>query len=145
MCVIIRNAEERDIVCMAELDNLCFTVPWSLQSFEQEIKDNDKAFYLIAESEGAVIGYAGLWRILNEGHITNVAVHPDFRQSGIGEKLVSELIEESKMHGTERFTLEVRISNDAAISLYTKLHFEPAGIRKKYYEDNGEDALIMWR
>jgi ribosomal-protein-alanine acetyltransferase len=145
MDLIVRQAEERDIKPMAEMDVLCFTAPWSEDSFAKEIRENHLAFYIVAETQGRMVGYAGLWRIIDEGHITNVAVHPDFRRRGVGEALVSVLLTHTMENGITDHTLEVRVSNEAAISLYTKFGFEPAGLRKNYYEDNGEDAIIMWR
>jgi len=145
MDLIIRQAEERDIRPMAEMDILCFSAPWSEVSFRKEIKENPLAFYVVAEISGRMVGYAGLWSIVDEGHITNVAVHPDFRRKGIGEALISVLLNHTIEKGIRSHTLEVRASNDPAISLYKKFGFEPAGLRKNYYEDNGEDAIIMWR
>ncbi|MGI6730353.1 MAG: ribosomal protein S18-alanine N-acetyltransferase [Anaerovoracaceae bacterium] len=144
MCLLIRKAEEKDIRRMAEIDELCFAVPWSFPSFEHEIKNNKLAFYVVAEVKGVVVGYAGLWIIVDEGHITNVAVHPDYRQKNIGEGLLTVLIAATRDLGATCYTLEVRPSNHAAISLYKKLGFKECGFRKNYYEDNNEDALIMW-
>ncbi|NLP31423.1 MAG: ribosomal protein S18-alanine N-acetyltransferase [Clostridiales bacterium] len=145
MNCIVRLAEERDIDALAKLDSLCFTLAWSRSSFEFEIKENLKAIYLVADYKGKIIGYGGIWIILDEGHITNIAVHPDFRNMGIGAKLLTDLIELSERRGANKQTLEVRVSNYPAISLYNKLGFKTAGKREKYYEDNGEDALILWR
>ncbi len=145
MNLVVRQAEEKDIKIMAEMDVLCFSAPWSELSFEKEIKENHLAFYIVAEINERVVGYAGLWCIVDEGHITNVAVHPDFRRKGIGEALVSVLLEHTTEIGLLSHTLEVRASNDPAIALYSKFGFEAAGVRKNYYEDNGEDAIIMWR
>ena len=145
MDLIIRQAEERDIKPMAEMDILCFSAPWSEESFEKEIRDNRLAFYIVAEIGGVMVGYAGLWCIVEEGHITNVAVHPDYRRKGVGEALVGVLLSHTIENGILSHTLEVRESNQAAISLYTKFGFEPAGVRKNYYADNNEDAIIMWR
>lgn len=145
MDLIVRQAEERDIKPMAEMDILCFSAPWSEESFEKEIMENRMAFYIIAEIDDRMVGYAGLWCIVDEGHITNVAVHPDFRRKGIGEAMLSVMLDHTVKNGILSHTLEVRASNAPAISLYSKFGFEPAGIRKNYYEDNGEDAIIMWR
>ncbi|HWQ80294.1 MAG TPA: ribosomal protein S18-alanine N-acetyltransferase, partial [Anaerovoracaceae bacterium] len=143
MDLMVRQAEIRDIKPMAEMDVLCFTAPWSEESFDKEIRENHMAFYIVAEIGGRMVGYAGLWRVLDEGHITNVAVHPDFRRRGIGEALISVLLSHTIENGILSHTLEVRASNNPAISLYLKFGFEPAGFRKNYYEDNGEDAIIM--
>lgn len=160
----IRVATEEDIDAMTELDATCFSAPWSRASFEAELTTNQLAWYLIAEElipsfedtedesygdahegrVGLLIGYAGLWAIEDEGHITNVAVHPDYRRMGLGSILVDMLIAQTRKEGLRRFTLEVRVSNRAAISLYEKFGFVSAGIRKGYYEDNNEDAMIMW-
>ena len=145
MDLIVRLAEERDIIPMAQMDILCFSAPWSEESFRKEITENRLAFYIVAEISGRMVGYAGLWGIVDEGHITNVAVHPDFRRKGIGEALITVLLSHTRENGILSHTLEVRASNEAAISLYSKFGFKPAGLRKNYYEDNGEDAIIMWR
>ncbi|MGN0710657.1 MAG: ribosomal protein S18-alanine N-acetyltransferase [Anaerovoracaceae bacterium] len=143
--MIIRMAEEKDAAEMAALDKVCFADPWSEASFRQELTENDRAFYIAAEIEGKVVGYAGLWAILDEGHITNVAVSPDYRRKGIGRAIVGTLVEAAEENGLTSFTLEVRESNLPAQALYTEFGFEPAGLRKGYYLDNGENAVIMWR
>ncbi len=145
MDLIIRQAEEKDIQSMADMDRICFSVPWSKEAFEKEIHENHLALYVVAELEERMVGYAGLWRIVDEGHITNVAVHPDFRRRGIGEALVGVLLDYTLRDGIKSHTLEVRASNHRAISLYEKYGFRDAGRRKNYYEDNHEDAIIMWR
>lgn len=145
MRAIIRRAEERDIAAIAELDKLCFSISWSQNAYEQEIKWNDLALYLVAEEQDRIIGFAGLWAILEEGHVTNVAVHPDYRRRGLGEMLVAKLIAISEEKGIQQHSLEVRPSNRDAIALYHKFDFQEMGRRKSYYEDTGEDALIMWR
>ena len=143
--VQIRVADAGDIDAMTELDAICFSSPWSRASFEAELTTNRLAWYLVAEeAQGGIIGYAGLWAIEDEGHITNVAVHPDYRRKHLGSILVGMLIEQTKNAGLKRFTLEVRVSNRAAIDLYEKFGFVSAGVRKGYYEDNNEDAMIMW-
>jgi len=143
--LLIRTANKDDVKPIAELENLCFTLPWSEHSFFEEITGNKVARYAVAEREGSIIGYAGIWLVTDEGHITNVAVHPDFRRKGVAKGLVSSLIEASSREGVCSYTLEVRISNKEAISLYKSLDFRECGVRREYYEDNSEDALIMWR
>lgn len=143
--VVIRKALLKDASSMAELDRICFTQPWSIQAFKEELNDSSAAFYLVAEVSGTIIGYVGQWEIVGEGHITNVAVHPGYRNLGIGTKMLGELISLSSKKGIGCHTLEVRKSNEEAISLYKKLGFKIAGIRKEYYADNLEDALILWR
>lgn len=145
MTGVIRKAESRDIAPMAYLDELCFSLPWSEQAFLQEIQGNELAFYIVAEQEGRIIGYAGLWGILEEGHITNIAVHPEFRRKGLGKLLLTALMEHTQDQGITKYTLEVRRSNFGAIALYHQMGFQTVGLRARYYEDNDEDALIMWR
>ncbi|HHX14473.1 MAG TPA: tRNA (adenosine(37)-N6)-threonylcarbamoyltransferase complex dimerization subunit type 1 TsaB [Clostridiales bacterium] len=144
--VVLRQATDKDAARMAELDELCFSRPWSRRSFDAELAaDNQTALYLVLEANDRIIAYAGLWKIIDEGHITNVAVRPDRRRRGHGRQLVGELLRIAGTMGIESFTLEVRSSNLAAIKLYESFDFVVAGCRKEYYEDNGEDALIMWR
>ena len=143
--LIIRNAEERDVKEMAELDLICFADPWSEESFRNEILTNERAFYIAAEIDGKLAGYAGLWAILDEGHITNVAVSPEYRRKGVGKAIVGTLIEVAEENGLNSFTLEVRESNLPAQGLYEQFGFKSAGVRKGYYIDNGENAIIMWR
>ena len=116
-----------------------------VDEFLKEISENNIALYLVAEIAGQIVGYAGMWLIIDEGHITNVAVHPNFRRRHIGEAIVSVLLAEAQAEGITRQTLEVRVSNFAAQRLYEKFGFQACGIRKGYYEDNHEDAIIMWR
>lgn len=142
---VIRAAAPADAQQMAALDKICFTVPWSLESFEQELTVNDKAIYIVAEIDGQLAGYAGMWQILDEGHITNVAVSPEHRRQGIAAAVLNTLIVEGGRRGISAFTLEVRASNMAAQELYRGFGFQSAGIRPGYYEDNKEAALIMWR
>ena len=142
---IIRPANINDVKPCAAMDEICFSLPWSEQSFFEEIVGNEIAQYIIAEAEGNVIGYAGIWAILDEGHITNIAVHPDFRRKGIARTLISALLEETGSNGVKAYTLEVRASNESAIALYKGLGFKHCGVRKKYYDDNDEDAVIMWK
>ena len=141
----IRIAREEDIESMAQLDKICFSAPWSKESFESEIVENARALYIVAIVDNELVGYAGMWGILDEGHITNIAVHPDHRRKHIGEALVSILAKTAEESGIDKLTLEVRKSNEPAKALYKKLGFEAKGLRKGYYEDNNEDAIIMWR
>lgn len=145
MKVTIRKATVKDATAMAALDQACFTLPWSNEAFRREFDDNNMAFYLVAAVSESIIGYVGLWWIMGEGHITNFAVHPGYRRQGVGERLLAQLIVISKEKGIDKHTLEVRASNEAAINLYKKFEFKISGIRKEYYSDNLEDALILWR
>lgn len=141
----VRQAAVDDANHMTALDKICFAVPWSRDDFVKELTDNTLALYMVAESRGALIGYAGLWCIADEGHITNVAVHPSFRRCGVAGELLSTLMAEAENRaGICAFTLEVRISNEAGIKLYEGFGFVEAGRREGYYSDNKEDAVIMW-
>jgi len=128
-----------------EVDSLSFTIPWSRPSFENETLQNDFARYVVAVDRGKVIGYAGVWIIAGEGQITNIAVHPDFRGKGTACKMLEALIDICVCESVSDMTLEVRKSNLAAINLYKKHGFVQEGIRKQFYADNKEDALIMWK
>ncbi|MBS6207783.1 MAG: ribosomal protein S18-alanine N-acetyltransferase [Firmicutes bacterium] len=143
--LIVRRAEARDAEAIAELEKVCFSQPWSYESIYHDVAENKLSFYLAAETEGKVIGYAGIWNIAGEGHITNVAVSPEYRRKGVGDALMEVMLKVTEESGVLSHTLEVRKSNAGALRLYEKHGFKIAGERKGYYEDNGEDALIMWR
>lgn len=140
----IEKMTKEDIDGILEVENSSFSVPWTRGSFEGEIK-NSRANYLVAKIDEKIVGYVGVWIILDEGHITNVAVHKDYRSQKIGDKLVSEIINLCKEKNVVSITLEVRSSNTIAQNLYKKYGFTFAGIRKEYYSDNKEDALLMWK
>ena len=144
--MVIRRAGEADCAIIAELEKICFPHdPWSYDSVYSDIVLNDRTVYLVAEDEGEIIAYGGLWKIFDEGHITNIAVVPGRRREHIGEKLVGELIDLTRAEGISNWTLEVRADNDPAIALYEKLGFRSVGLRKGYYEYDGMDAVIMWK
>lgn len=128
-----------------KIDALSFPTPWSRESFERELEINKFAKYVVARKDGIVIGYAGMWLILDEGHITNIAVHPEYRKIGAGNLLLEALIEICRIESANSLTLEVRKSNLVAQNLYKKYGFLEQGIRKGYYGDNKEDAVIMWK
>ncbi len=140
----IFKMEANDIDDICEVEKLSFKTPWSKSSFIGELS-NEMAKYYVAKIEDKVIGYGGMWLVMDEAHITNIAVHPDYRTRKIGEKLLEALIEESKKNNIEKMTLEVRPSNEAARGLYKKHGFSDFGIRKGYYPDTGEDGIIMWK
>lgn len=127
------------------IDKLSFKIPWSRESFLRELETNDNAHYIVLFNDDKLIGYAGIWLILDEGHITNVAVHPAYRTQGAGTRLMDALIEICHKNNIISMTLEVRKSNTDALSLYKKYDFVEEGVRKFYYADNKEDAIIMWK
>lgn len=127
---------------ITEIENQSFSHPWSRFAFEREL-ENSVADYTVAVLDGEVVAYGGMWHILDEGHITNIAVRQDMRRKGIGDALVANMLQKGREKGIGAFTLEVRVSNTGAQALYKKHGFESVGIRKKYYPD-GEDAMIFW-
>ncbi|AEE90690.1 MAG: ribosomal protein S18-alanine N-acetyltransferase [Tepidanaerobacter acetatoxydans] len=135
----------KDLDDVMEVERQCFTTPWSRYSFACELTDNQFSHYIVVRHIGKVIGYAGMWIILDEAHVTNVGVLPEYRGKGIGELLMRSLMAAAKNHGATKMTLEVRKTNYIAQNLYSKLGFEPVGIRRGYYMDDGEDAIIMWK
>lgn len=143
--VVIDPMRVRDLSEILKIERLSFTTPWSRGAFLSELLENDRAYYLVARSGERPVGYIGVWIIAGEGHITNVAVHPDFRRSGVGTRLLTAIGDLAREKGATRLTLEVRRSNAGAQRLYVALGFESAGIRRAYYRDNNEDAIIMWK
>jgi len=141
----IRKMVSRDIDQVLEVENLSFPNPWSRGTFEVELQENLFAHYFVVVQDETIVGYAGMWMILDEAHVTNIAIHPDFRGLRFGKKLVCELIVQAFKLGGKQITLEVRVSNLIAQKLYKDLGFYEAGIRKGYYSDNNEDAIVMWK
>ncbi|MEW5762805.1 MAG: ribosomal protein S18-alanine N-acetyltransferase [Bacillota bacterium] len=127
-----------------EIEASSFPTPWPRQTFEFEVLYNELAEYVVAVEGGRVVAYGGMWLVLDEAHVTNVAVHPAYRGRHIGRALMLELIRRARARGATRMTLEVRPSNTVARNLYKSLGFVEKGVRKKYYQDNKEDAIIMW-
>lgn len=142
--ITIRRMTLADAPGVHAVEAATFAIPWSLQSFEEEMTRNACARYLVAETEtGEIVGFAGVWIVIDEGHITNIAVREDYRGQGIGKRLTEELMQYAANLGVVYMTLEVRRSNLTAQHLYTSHGFIQVGVRKKYYEDNGEDAFFM--
>ena len=139
-----REIKEEDIEDILEIEEEAFTTPWSEEAFKSEIKNN-LAHYLVVEIDGRIVGYGGVWLIIDEAHITNIAVLQEYKGKGIGNKILMGLIKYSTKLGIKNMTLEVRESNFVARRLYEKHGFVSYGIRPKYYIDDNEDAIIMWR
>lgn len=131
-----------DVDAVHAIEEACFKTPWSKTSFLREVTENACARYMVVRENGVAIAYAGVWFVLDEGHITNIAVHPDKRGMGYGEMVTRAMIQLAADSGMNWMTLEVRRSNMVAQNLYHKLNFIDVGYRKRYYENN-EDALIM--
>lgn len=132
---------------VVSIENSCFNTPWTKTSFLKEIETNKFALYFVAinDQDNKVLGYGGMWHVINEGHITNIAVSPAYRNQGVASKILNKLIQVAKEKQMIGLTLEVRVSNNIAKNLYIKHGFILEGLRKEYYEDNREDALIMWK
>lgn len=148
--VVIEPMRVRDLPDILEIERHSFPTPWSRGAFLSELLENERAYYLVArlpgaEARGKPVGYIGIWIVIDEGHITNVAVHPDYRSRGVGRKLLVAIGELAGAKGASRLTLEVRRSNNGAQRLYQRLGFEGTGVRPGYYRDNDEDAIIMWK
>lgn len=144
MDVHIRLASVEDVKALHQIELHSFTLPWSEEALHNELSKNRFAHYTIIEYEGEIVGYCGVWIIVDEAHITNIAILPEYRGKGLGEKLLWAVMQLARQSGALTMTLEVRLSNEPARFLYEKLGFEPGGVRKNYYADNQEDALVMW-
>ena len=142
--MIIRKLESRDAESLGKLAQEAFTMPWSVNAFAALAEDKNSIFF-VAEEDGQVIGGCGLTHILDEGDIHNVMVASAYRGRGIAAMMMEALLKEGQKQGINAFTLEVRVSNAAAIRMYEKLGFVSEGIRPKFYEKPVEDALIMWK
>ena len=140
--IIYRRMTLEDVPQVHEIELKTFHTPWSYQSFVDEMTTNKCARYIVAEEDGKILGYAGAWLVFDEGHITNIAVDEAARGRGIGTMVTQALMQYAANMGVQYMTLEVRKSNLVAQGLYKKLGFIELGVRKRYYEDNGEDAYL---
>ena len=140
-----------DVPVVAAIDQLSFPTPWSERTYRQELRENPAAYLYVAERQTKqsvypeIIGYVGFWFIVDEVHISTIAVHPNWRHQGIGKSILEYALEQANRLGAELATLEVRESNKAAIELYRQFGFELRGRRTGYYVDNDEDALVMFK
>lgn len=145
---VLRPMVLDDIPQVVAIEKKSFPTPWSPYAFTCELCDNHFAHYLVvvpADDSSTVAGYGGLWLIVDEAHITNIAVAPAYRGQSLGESLMQGLIQLALSKRAVRMTLEVRVSNKIAQNLYEKIGFKAAGIRPGYYMDTNEDAIIMWK
>jgi ribosomal-protein-alanine N-acetyltransferase len=137
-----------DLEYVLEIDRLSFSLPWPASAYHYELNENPRSLLYVAEAaqpdgNGRVVGMVVVWMVLDEGHIANIAVHPEYRSRGIGRRLLVTALQEAIQKGARQATLEVRLSNIAAQNLYRQFGFDVAGSRPHYYRDNNEDALIM--
>jgi [ribosomal protein S18]-alanine N-acetyltransferase len=140
----LRRMEEGDIPGVCELEKLCFSHTWPEDSFKRELSNRSSVYYLVARQGNKLAGFIGAWLILDEVHVTTIAVDPVFRGMRIGDMLVWALFDRAMLKGCRWATLEVNENNAAACRLYESFGFKTIGRRSSYYGD-GEDALVMWR
>ena len=138
----VRTMEERDVPYVSKIENEIFSLPWSEKSFIDAACNPDN-IYLVCERTGEIAGYCGMWTVMGEGNVTNVAVHPSYRRQGVAEALLKEMERRAKEKSVTIFFPEVRQSNEAAKKLYEKLGYSPIGTRKRFYERPVEDAIVM--
>lgn len=143
----VRSMTVDDLPGVLDIDRLSFALPWPERSFRFELTENDAAHLLVAETAWGgrirLAGYLGYWLLVDEMHISTLAVHPDVRGQGLGERLLMAGLDQARRQGAEMATLEVRPTNEAAVALYRKHGFQRVGRRRAYYRDNNEDALLM--
>jgi [ribosomal protein S18]-alanine N-acetyltransferase len=142
--VTLETMRMEDVPRVLEIERESFRTPWPRDAYTHELTENRLASYIVARTDARIVGYAGMWVILDEAHITTIAVDPAYRGQHIGERLLVGLIDAAVTRGGRWMTLEVRRSNDAAQTLYKKYGFREIGVRKGYYSDNREDAIVMW-
>ncbi|MGN0017792.1 MAG: ribosomal protein S18-alanine N-acetyltransferase [Candidatus Gastranaerophilaceae bacterium] len=143
--IMIRPMEQKDIDKIEDIESKTYGEHhWSRDSFYSELSNNLARYFCAFNENNELVGYAGSWIIIDEAHITNIAVAPEHRNKKVGESLLVKIIETCYKEMAKYLTLEVRVSNTAAISLYEKYNFKSLGTRKGYYQNNNEDALIMW-
>ena len=142
--MLVRRMKEKDVYQVAENEAACFSMPWSEHAFRDTLIRPQAAYY-VAELDGKIVGHCGVTDILGEGEITNVAVLTEYRGRGIAGAMLERLLLDGKAAGITAFTLEVRAGNVPAIHLYEKAGFVTEGIRRGFYENPREDALIMWK
>lgn len=140
----IRLMSENDIDSVLKVEEASFPSTWTREIYETEITENEYAHYFVATIDEEIVGFVGIWIVHDDAQITNIAVLPEFRGRKIGEKLFAFAVTYAMQQGAIRLSLEVRVSNIVAQKLYRKFGLVPGGIRKNYYPDNNEDAIVMW-
>lgn len=142
--LVFRKMTLDDLPDVMKIEQDAFATPWTEEAFRNELTNNMFAQYMAMEYKGQVIGYTGMWIIVDEAHITNIAILSPYRGLGLGKLLMHEVQRTASFLGAVRMTLEVRESNEIAQRLYRQFGFVNAGVRPRYYSDNNEDAIIMW-
>lgn len=141
--VLFRDAAVSDLDRLADLEQICFSAPWTRGMLQDELA-NPHARYVVCCRENVIVAYGGYWCVVDEAHVTNIAVAPDVRRYGLGTALLQKMIDMAVAEGLAAMTLEVRQNNEIAKSLYAKFGFVAIGVRPRYYPD-GENALILWK
>ncbi|HET9097825.1 MAG TPA: ribosomal protein S18-alanine N-acetyltransferase [Candidatus Baltobacteraceae bacterium] len=142
--LVIETMTDADVKEVLRIEQQSFSTQWPSNAFYQEIHDNKLAYYFVGRVGARVVSYGGIWVILEDSHVTTIAVHPNFRGRKYGEIMLLKLLDEAIERGASWMTLEVRESNTVAQALYRKYGFTTVSTRKGYYSDNNENALVMW-
>jgi len=141
----LREMVFADIEQVLAIEKAAFATPWTHEAFLFEMEQNEHAFYVVGELDGEIIGYCGSWLVMDQATITNIAITPQYHGRKLGAVLLGYVLQALQAAGATDVSLEVRVSNERAQQLYRKFAFVSGGIRKGYYVDNHEDALVMWR
>jgi ribosomal-protein-alanine N-acetyltransferase len=144
LAIDLQPMRRRHVPQVLDIERRVYPRPWTMTLFLSEIVQRSTRFYIVARVRRRVVGYAGLMVFGDEAHVTNIAVDPDVHRRKVAARLLFALITEARRRGASACTLEVRVANHAAQGLYHQFGFAPVGIRKNYYAETGEDALIMW-
>lgn len=147
--IFVRLAPD-DLPALMAIEHASFPTPWSEGTYRSELRNSTASYWVMRPGARrlppdvpALLGYAGLWHLGDEAHVTTIAVHPDWRRRHLGEWLLIQLLGAAREHGADSVTLEVRVHNRPAIELYHKLGFKTVGVRRGYYRDTGEDARLL--
>ncbi len=140
-----RLTSSDELPAILALDAVCFHRPWTRAEYERELQDPARCFLYVVRVDGEIVGYSSFWRIFDEIHLNNFAIHPTRRRQGLGGALLAHVVAEADGFGAPNATLEVRASNTAAIAMYEGAGFTRTGLRRAYYIHPVEDALILWR
>jgi [ribosomal protein S18]-alanine N-acetyltransferase len=144
LAIDLQPMRRRHVPQVLDIERRVYPRPWTMTLFLSEIVQRSTRYYIVARVRRRVVGYAGLMVFGDEAHVTNIAVDPDVHRRKVAARLLFALITEARRRGASACTLEVRVANHAAQGLYHQFGFAPVGIRKNYYAETGEDALIMW-
>jgi [ribosomal protein S18]-alanine N-acetyltransferase len=142
--MVITPMAAADLPAVLRIETLSFSTAWPPNAFANEIRDNKLAHYFVGRLDDRIVAYGGIWVILEDSHVTTIAVHPEYRGLKLGEEMLLRLLDEAIAHGASWITLEVRESNETAQKLYRKYGFTTVSTRRGYYSDNNENALVMW-